>query len=248
MSGKKSEPIGVRRGVKQGDPLSVHLFNAVIDWALSSTLDPSLGIEVAGASLNHLAFADDIGLLTHTSVGAQSQIDRLNDHLGKCGLKISAGNSGKSASLGIDVDGKRKRWVVNPLDHLHVAGVNIPAKSIKQVHSYLGVPFSAKGPITDVAEKLQMKLNNLSRAPLKPQQLMYILRRHVIPSMYHQLVLTDCTKKLLTFLDIKIRGAVRRWLKLPKDTSNFFIHAPVVEGGLGMPFWKMLFLLCIKLG
>ena len=35
-------------------------------------------------------------------------------------------------------------------------------------------------------------------------------------------VLTDCTKRPLVFLDIKIRGAVRRWLKLPKDISNFF--------------------------
>ena len=156
------------RGVKQGDPLSVHLFNAVIDWALS-TLDPSLGVNVAGSSLNHLAFADDIGLLTHTSVGAQSQINRLSEHLGKCGLTISAGDLGKSASLRIDVDGKRKRWVVNPLNHLHVSGLVIPAKSIKQVYSYLGIPFSAKGPIVDVAEKLQVKLNNLGRAPLKPQ-------------------------------------------------------------------------------
>ena len=63
---------------------------------------------------------------------------------------------------------------------------------------------------------------------------MYILRRHVISAMYHQLVLTDCTKKLLVFLDTKIRGAVRRWLKLPKDTPNFFIHAPITEGSLGI--------------
>ena len=66
-----SDPINVRRGVKQGDPWSVHLLNAVIDWALS-TLDPSLGMTVAGSSLNYLAFADDIGLLTRTSGGAQS--------------------------------------------------------------------------------------------------------------------------------------------------------------------------------
>jgi hypothetical protein len=82
VRGKKSEPIYVK-GVKQGD------------------------IKFNDASLNHLAFADDIGLLTKTSVGAQSQIDRLNDHLNKCGLFISAG---KSASLKIDVDGKRKLW------------------------------------------------------------------------------------------------------------------------------------------
>lgn len=233
VAGQKSEPISVRRGVKQGDPMSVHLFNAVIDWALS-TLDPNLGIDIGGVALNHLAFADDIGLLTRTSVGAQSQIDRLNDHLSKCGLTISAGSSGKSASMRIDVDGKRKCWVVNPNDHLHVAGIGIPAKSIKQVYCYLGIPFSAKGPILDVAHKLQGYLDNLSRAPLKPQQRMYILRRHVLSSLYHQLVLTNCAKKLLVFLDIKIRGAVRRWLRLPKDTSNFFIHAPVAEGGLGV--------------
>ena len=29
----------------------------------------------------------------------------------------------------------------------------------------MGIPFLAKGPITDVAQKLQVKLNNLSRVP-----------------------------------------------------------------------------------
>ena len=212
VSGQKSEPIRVRRGVKQGDPMSVHLFNAVIDWALS-TLDPHLCIEIGGVRLSHLAFADDIGLLTRTSVGAQSQINRLNDHLKKCGLSISAGISGKSASMRIDVDGKKKKWVVNPNVHLHVAGEDIPAITVTQVYSYLGIPFSPKGPIVDVASKLQTKLDNLSRAPLKPQQRLYILRRHVLPATYHQLALTNCPKKLLNFIDLKIRGAVRRWLK-----------------------------------
>ena len=41
----RSEPIKVSRGVRQGDPLSVHLFNATIDWALDC-LDPELGVMV----------------------------------------------------------------------------------------------------------------------------------------------------------------------------------------------------------
>ena len=70
-----SELINVTRGVKQGDPMSVHLFNAVIDWALAA-LDPGLGVEIGeGAWINHLAFADDIALVTRTLVGAQRQID-----------------------------------------------------------------------------------------------------------------------------------------------------------------------------
>ena len=29
-----------------------------------------------------------------------------------------------------------------------------------------------------------------------------------------------------------------RWLKLPKHTTNFFIHAPVKDGGLGVAVLK----------
>ena len=67
--------------MKQGDPMSVHLFNVVIDWALAA-LDPSLSVEIGeGAWINHLAFADDIALVTRTSVGPQRQIDLINTSL-----------------------------------------------------------------------------------------------------------------------------------------------------------------------
>jgi hypothetical protein len=70
-------------------------------------------------------------------VRTHSQINRLKQHLNKCGLRISAGSTGKSASLRIDVDGKKKSWLINPYGHLHAAAVGIPAKfsksgSIKQ--------------------------------------------------------------------------------------------------------------------
>ena len=47
----RSEPIRVSRGVRQGDPLSVHLFNASIDWALDC-LDPQLGVMVGEVRVN----------------------------------------------------------------------------------------------------------------------------------------------------------------------------------------------------
>ena len=45
----RSVPIRVSRGVRQGNPLSVHLFNATIDWALDC-LDPELGVMVGEVS------------------------------------------------------------------------------------------------------------------------------------------------------------------------------------------------------
>jgi hypothetical protein len=55
-----SEPIQISC---HGNPMSCHLFNAVIDWALSD-LDPSIGIDIVGTKLNHLAIADDIVILS----------------------------------------------------------------------------------------------------------------------------------------------------------------------------------------
>lgn len=45
---ERSDLTKLGRGVRQGDPLSNQLFNAVIDMCLSG-LDPNLGCEVGGA-------------------------------------------------------------------------------------------------------------------------------------------------------------------------------------------------------
>ena len=119
--------------------------------------------------IDHLAFADNIGLLSRTPSGLQSQINTLSEHLTKCGLYISAGQNGKSACLRINVDGKRKKWVINPSNYLHVDRNVIPAKSVTQTYRYLGLPLSAKGVVPKVTEKLQEYLNNVTKVPLKPQ-------------------------------------------------------------------------------
>ena len=63
--------------------------------------------------------------------------------------------------------------------------------------------------MSGVATKLQGYIDNVTRAPLKPQQRLYVLKQHIIPSMFHQLVVASSTNKLLKFLDVKIRGAVK---------------------------------------
>ena len=124
-----SEPIKVSRGVRQGDPLSVHLFNATIDWALDR-LDPQLGVMVGEVRVNAGAFADDIALIARTPAGLQFLLSDLAAEFALSGLEVSAGLDGKSASLRIDVDGKRKMWICNPHPHLRVFGQPIPAIDI----------------------------------------------------------------------------------------------------------------------
>ena len=66
----RNEPVKVSWGVRQGNPLSVYLFNATIDWALDS-LDPELGAMLGETRVNAGAIADNIALIARTS-GASS--------------------------------------------------------------------------------------------------------------------------------------------------------------------------------
>ena len=105
-------------------------------------------------------------------------------------------------------------WIVNPHPHLQVFGDPIPAIDILGIQRYLGVPLSPMRTRADIAGKLTEGLENLSRAPLKPQQWLFFLNTNLIPSLYHQLVLTATSKKYLKWLDRSIRAAVRSWLRL----------------------------------
>ena len=217
--------------MKQGDPLSCLLFNLVIDWALSA-LDTDIGYSLLGELVNHLAFADDVVLVASTRVGLQEQISRFTGDLALSGLNV---NAAKCSSLSIARDGHTRKFVVDPDLTFTAGGQPMPAMTCVDFYKYLGVHFSAKGSAPMVEGKLQGFLDNLRRAPLKPQQRIWFLRTKVLPAMYHSLVLSHVTKGLLQWLDKMVRAAVRSWTKLPGDTPIAFFHADVKDGGLGIP-------------
>ena len=112
------------------------------------------------------------------------------------------------ALLRIDIDGKRKMWIVNPHPYLQVFGQPIPAIDITGVQRYLGIPLSPMRTRADIAGNLEEGLGNITCAPLKPQQRLFILTNNLIPSLYHQLVLTATSKKYLKWLDRSMQAAV----------------------------------------
>ena len=231
VGGILSEPICAKQGVKQGDLLSCILFNLVIDWGLSA-LDPNLGFESGpDVRLNHLAFADDLILMSETVKGLQRQIDAFTGHLALSGLEI---NAGKCASVSLVVQARTAKSVVDVSQKFVVRGTLIKPMSVDDFYKYLGVQISAAGSAPMAESKLTDALLHISKAPLKPQQRMWILSTKVIPSLLHQLVLAKISLGFLRHLDRIIRSAVRKWCKLPKDTVVPFFYASVKDGGLGL--------------
>ena len=230
IGGRLSEPISVAQGVKQGDPLSCILFNLVVDWALDA-LDRNIGFKLGEQLLSHLAFADDVVLVAETQAGLQRQIDAFSGHLAKSGLFM---NAGKCATLSIVAQRAKKSWFCKATSSFRLGGALISALKVQETYKYLGLQVSASGVCPQVEAKLKDRLKELSRAPLKPQQRLWILRVKVIPALYHQLVLADPTKGYLKFLDRTIRSAVRQWTRLPHDTPLPAFYADPADGGLGL--------------
>jgi len=233
ISTELSEPIKLGRGVRQGDPMSVHLFNAMIDLSLAD-LGPELGTEIGGVKVNHNAFADDMAC-ARSPAGLQALADDPDCELTLCGLELSTSLQGKSASIRLDIDGRAKKSIMYPRPYLRVRGELVPTLTVSQVYKYLVVNISPQSTKVTVAEALKQGLSNISKAPLKPQQRLYIASCHLVPKLLHQLTFTPSCSKYLRWLDRTMRSAVSSWLKLPKDISIAFFHAKAVDGGLSLP-------------
>ena len=130
-------------------------------------------------------------------------------------------------SICLDIDGRAKKWIVYPHPYLQVQGELIPTLTVSPVYKYLGLNIFPQSTRSTVADTLKQGLSNISKAPLKPQQRLYIASCHMVPKLLHQLTRTPSSSKYLKCLDRTMRSAVGSWLKLPKDTSTTVFHALV---------------------
>ena len=231
FGGEKSEVIKLGRGVRQGDPLSPILFNLALDLVLSS-LPEELGFEIGGERVNYLSYADDTVLVAKTELGIESLTNSFVEESAKCGLEL---NSAKCVSLSLCLTKKDRTIYYSTAPFVLANGEQIPRLNLMTGYKYLGIMFSASWNRSQAFEKLQAGLDNLTRAPLKPQQRLFLLRVFLIPKLIHGLVFTNMTMKGLKGLDLMVREACRNWLKWPKDAPLGLFYCAVHQGGLGLP-------------
>ena len=237
--GTDSSPtIKINRGVKQGDPMSSILFNLVID-ELFEIIGDRFGYEIPGVgSVNARAFADDIALMSSSEIGMQQLLSLTEKFLSDRGLEL---NVKKCIAICLRKAGKVKKSQVadasvkNP-PIFKVKDEPIRLLGVKEQCKYLGIHYTPLGAVDprESVSKLRLALTSLSKAPLKPQQKVVMLRTHLIPRFLHSFTYTECYPKLLGQQDRLIRRWLKTTLKLPASLSSDFFYLPTKEGGLGI--------------
>ena len=191
-----------------------------------------VGYQLGEHRISGIAYADDVLLFAATKWGLQASIQAVEDTARETGLLFQAK---KCSVLSLVPSGREKKIKILTTPEFRLRdGTLLPQLDTTAEWRYLGVDFRPAGP-KKVGSDISIYLSRLSRAPLKPQQRLKIVRCFLLPRLYHSLVLGRATLGKLRALDVTTRAAVRRWLRVPNDVPTAFFHSPVSSGGLGIP-------------
>jgi hypothetical protein len=232
---KGAIPITLKRGVKQGDPLSPLLFNLVLEPLLDQ-LNQMEGVPFGDESISVIAFADDLFLFASDALKAQSLLDCTVDYLGAHGMTLSA-----SKSRAFEIKYSHKSWsIVDP--QVERLGERIPVARADECLTYLGVKYSLwKGiDLTEMGEHLTSVLRRVKRLRLKPTQKLHLLQTYLVPHYLHQLVIAAPALTALKAIDQEVRVAIKEFMHLPQSISDGIIYCRKGDGGLGFPKLEQL--------
>lgn len=226
--------IPIKRGVKQGCPLSPKLFNMVMDELLSSLPD-QYGVEFAGEKICNLAFADDIVLISPSVPNMARMLGLVNTFGEAHGLQL---NPRKCQALRLAPVEKNKKIKImsDTIPQWSVNNVDIPMIKADGIVKYLGAHLSPRGSMRLQVSEITDWLEKVSKARLKPQQKLILLRSYLLPRLIYRLTVSSETSSNKAHeLDRKVRKTVRKFLHLPSNLHLSFFHLPVTMGGLGIP-------------
>lgn len=219
------------RGVRQGDPLSPLLFILVMDKAVKAAC-PGIGAEIGGQHIDAIAYTDDLVLVAQNSEDLQLKLEGFCRALKGMGMSL---NEKKSKAITILKDRRRKCLLLTPHSYFTNEG-EISAMGVLDKQKYLGLHFTWKGKVTPKhTGHLEKMLHELTSALLKPYQRLDLLKIFLVPRLVYELVLGGAHRNTLTRMDRMIRAAVRKWMRLPKDTPLAYLHSSYRAGGLDIP-------------
>ena len=234
----RSEDVYLRRGVKQGCPLSPLLFNICLDPLLKliNEENEEAGYKVEDNTFIVQAFADDVILVSGSRDGMSDIIKTCERFCNLTGMKI-APQKCQWISYMLK-DGKR----VSSSIPLRINNEDINSIDIDDCIIYLGAPiaFNKQVKMKKTREKIsdiKMEIQKIVHSPLALTQIIDALKRLIAPKLDFALLNGVTPLKCIEKLDSFIRGQIQSLLDtngLPID--YFYTHWR--DGGLSLHSFK----------
>ena len=222
----------------QGDPLSVVLFNTVINTMVDTIKTrPDLGYHLTSTqSVNLLQYADDTCLVADSPSSCQQLLHLVDGWLSWSGMRAKVS---KCHSLALKASVAK---VVDP--HLHISNEQIPFAS--EPVKFLGRMFESPPNTTkareNISSQLQRMLHSIDSCPLTRSQKLKLYRAGVCPRLVWLLTIEDLP---LSWVEKKLDAIstfyVKKWVGLAKSANPALLYLPQKMGGLNLPLVSVFF-------
>ena len=222
-------------GVYQGDPLSVIIFNAVMNTLVDSITQryTHLGYSLNSVPrrINLLQYADDTSLISDGPSSCQHLLcvteswltwSGMHANVPKCVAVAIKANTGKAYNL-----------------NLVLSGHTVPYLG-DNTFKFLGAPVAIHSTSTESREhlvaKLRVMLEKIDATPITRQQKLKVFRACICPRLTWDLSITDLPISWLqnTLQPIATKY-LKRWSGLARSADPNRLFLPKSNGGLDLP-------------
>jgi hypothetical protein len=225
--------ISLQKGVYQGDPLSVVIFNTVMNTLLDTvSLRTDLGYRFSNSRrrVNILQYADDTCLIANSPASCQYLLDTTSNWLQwsgmsakvpKCQCLSLQGSSGKLADPHLTLDGMPIPFSTGPVRFL---GMEVQ------------VPKNSSAAREAVLSRLQEMLQAIDKSLLTRKQKLLLYSGGVCPRLSWPLLIQEFpTTWMERQVDSLVTGYLKRWSGLGKSANTALLYLPRLLGGLNLP-------------
>ena len=230
--GGLTNDIQITRGIKQGCPLSPLLFNLVLEGIIPLLEETNKGGYrfTGGATVQVLAYADDLCIFGHTKEDIQQKLDKLHKFTEWAGMSF---NPSKCGSLST-INNKGRKYVESFQPKLNRD--LIPALKWDDHYKYLGIESGREraGRIKELEERMLGKTTKIMDSLLTDWQKIEAINTFVLTGIEYHMNAALLNRTWLRKLESQIRQVIKKGLKLPRRTISVFLHTPKKYGGLGI--------------
>ena len=222
-----SDPIEIKKGVRQGCVLSPSLFNLYTEFIFRETEDLP-GVKIGGINLNNIRYADDTVLLTENEQDLQNLVTSVEKESKKYGLKMNVK--------------KTKTMIITKKQTIPKLGIKVDEKYVEQVESfiYLGQRITEDGRSeSEVIRRIAKSKNAFASMHhlLTSRNIRVATRMRLVRCFIWSLFLYGCeTWTLTTKVEKKIEAfemwIYRRILKISwkeKKTNKYVLNEMNLE-------------------